>query len=146
MTPFGTGPVTQDQGGDEPAPISSAAAFSAAMSAAKEALSQPVPDSRDAWRTLLQSRKRTKRLLAPARKVRLASLAPGRPSAHLQRALVPLNRILSARRRQRWMLELRLFVRRSWIVLLLLAVLMLIWAFWTPILAVLSTLAQDLSW
>ena len=146
MTPLEAGPDTQDQGGDETAPVSSALDFPTALAAAKEALAQPVPDSRDAWRTLRQSRKRTKRLLAPARKVRLVGLAPRQPAAYLQNALRPLHRLRSVYRRQRGMLELLLFVRKSWKIMLLLAVLALVWAFWTQILGMAETLVQSLPW
>lgn len=146
MTPIDASPGTHEKAGSDAAPVSAAAGFLAELDAAKAALGQPVPDSRDAFRTLRQTRKRSKRLLAPARKVRLLSLAPSRPAAYLQRALVPLTRIRSVYRRQRWMLEVRAFARRNWKVVLLLVVLTLVWAFWRQILAMAIALAQSLPW
>ena len=146
MTPIDASPDTHEKAGSDAAPISAAAGFLAALDAAKAALGQPVPDSREAFRTLRQNRKRSKRLLAPVRKVRLAILAPSRPAAYLKQALVPLARIRSVYRRQRWMLEVRAFVRRNWKVALLLVVLTLVWAFWRQILATAITLAQSISW
>ncbi len=146
MTLMEASPRTQEESGTEDAPVSSPSDFLVALEAAKAALGQPVPESRNEYRAMRQTRKKAKRALKAARKIRLISLARSQPSVDLGRALRPLNRLRSAYKRRRWMLEVRSFALRNWKFLLFLAVLALIWTFWVQLAGILATLAQSVPW
>jgi hypothetical protein len=137
-------PAEQDEAASPLAPAGPA--FLAALEAAKQAIGQTPPDSREDARRMRLTQKRTLRALKRAQGVRRAFLAKESLAAQLTLAQQPLNRIRSRYRRRRWGLEFLAYAQRTWKLWLLIGVLGLIWAVRAQILWLVQALVQILPW